>query len=97
MSIPQMPLPILLPRESLPHLPVRARIFATLNVTEVKFRSLMNVVMMSLDIFRCLEAPAADLTLVGMGVGFFVAVIVAGEGECSFAVGEFARHQRGTF
>lgn len=61
MSIPQMPLPILLPRKPLHFPPLRTRILAIFHMTKENLRGIVDVVMVSLDIFWGLETPAADI------------------------------------
>jgi len=93
-----MPLPILLSREALSrllHVSLRASIFASFHMTEEKFRGLMNVVMMSPDIFGCFKASATQLTLLRVDVRLFMAVVVAGERKCSVAIWELACDESG--
>lgn len=44
-------------------------------MTEEKFRGLMNVVMMSPDIFGCFKASATQLTLLRVDVRLFMAAV----------------------
>lgn len=68
MPIPQMPLPILLPRKPLPTPSFGTSILISLHMTEGNVRGIMNVVMMSLDVLWGFESPAAGITFYGVGV-----------------------------